>query len=31
MRVALTGHRPKRLGLPENEADDAWEKIKNGL
>ncbi len=31
MRVALTGHRPKRLGLPENEADDAWEKIEEWI
>lgn len=31
MRVALTGHRPERLGLPENEADDAWEKIEEWI
>ena len=31
MRVALTGHKPKRLGLPENEADDAWEKIEEWI
>lgn len=31
MKVALTGHRPKRLGLPENEADDAWEKIEEWI
>ena len=31
MRVALTGHRPKRLRLPENEADDAWEKIEEWI
>ncbi len=27
MKVALTGHRPQRLGLPEDETDNAWEKI----
>ena len=31
MRVALTGHRPERLGLPENEADDVWEKIEEWI
>lgn len=31
MRVALTGHRAERLGLPENEADDAWEKIEEWI
>lgn len=29
MRVALTGHRPQRLGLPEDEMDDKWEKIRD--
>lgn len=24
MKVALTGHRPQRLGLPEDELDDKW-------
>ena len=27
MRVALTGHRPQRLGLPEDELDIKWAKI----
>ena len=27
MKVALTGHRPQRLGLPEDEMDDRWDKI----
>lgn len=31
MRVALTGHRAERLGLPENEDDDAWEKIEGWI
>lgn len=31
MRVALTGHRAERLGLPENEADDAWKKIEEWI
>ena len=25
MRVALTGHRPQRLGLPDDETDDLHE------
>ena len=31
MRVALIGDRPERLGLPEDEADDAWEKIEGWI
>lgn len=27
LRVALTGHRPQRLGLPEDELDIKWSKI----
>lgn len=27
MRVALTGHRPQRLGLSEDEMDESWNKI----
>lgn len=27
MKVALTGHRPQRLGLPEDELDIKWSKI----
>lgn len=31
MRVALTGHRPQRLGLPEDESDIAWKKIEEWI
>lgn len=31
MRIALTGHRPQRLGLPEDETDNAWEKIEEWI
>ena len=31
MRVALTGHRPQRLRLPDDETDTAWEEIKNWI
>lgn len=31
MKVALTGHRPQRLGLPEDELDDKWEKIRDWI
>ena len=31
MEVALTGHRPQRLGLPEDETDEKWSKITNWL
>lgn len=31
MKVALTGHRPQRLGLPEDETDNAWEKIEEWI
>ena len=31
MKVALTGHRPQRLGLPEDETDEKWSKITNWL
>ena len=24
MKVALTGHRPQRLGMPDDELDDKW-------
>ena len=27
MKIALTGHRPQRLGLPDDELDMAWSKI----
>ena len=27
MRVALTGHRPQRLGLPDDELNIQWAKI----
>lgn len=27
MKIALTGHRPQRLGLPDDELDIAWSKI----
>ena len=27
MRIALTGHRPQRLGLPDDETSDKWEYI----
>lgn len=27
MKIALTGHRPSRLGLPEDELDDKWDAI----
>ena len=27
MKVALTGHRPQRLGLPEDETDEKWSRI----
>ena len=27
MRVALTGHRPQRLGLPEDELDIKWSTV----
>ena len=31
MRVALTGHRPQRLGLPEDVCDSAWDKLETWL
>ena len=31
MKVALTGHRPQRLGLPEDETDKKWSKITDWL
>lgn len=31
MKVALTGHRPQRLGLPENIEEDAWEPIETWI
>ena len=31
MKVALTGHRPQRLGLPDDETDEKWSKITNWL
>ena len=27
MKIALTGHRPQRLGLPDDELDIKWSKI----
>ena len=27
MRIALTGHRPQRLGLPDDELDIKWARI----
>ena len=31
MRIALTGHRPQRLGFSENELDEKWNKIDKWL
>lgn len=31
MRVALTGHRPERLGLSKDEMDDTWKKIRDWI
>lgn len=31
MRVALTGHRPQRLGLPDDETSDKWKYITGWL
>ena len=31
MRVALTGHRPERLGLPEDETSKEWSRIRTWL
>lgn len=31
MRIALTGHRPQRLGLPEDEKNKKWESIEYWL
>lgn len=31
MKIALTGHRPERLGLPENVAAPEWEDIRNWI
>ena len=31
MRVALTGHRPQRLGLPEDLCDIVWDKLETWL
>lgn len=31
MKVALTGHRPERLGMPDNELDDKWNKIRDWI
>lgn len=31
MRVALTGHRPQRLGLPEDETDEKWIPIQHWI
>ena len=30
MRIALTGHRPQRLGLPDDELDIKWARIEIG-
>ena len=31
MRIALTGHRPQRLGLPDDELDIKWARICNWI
>ena len=31
MKVALTGHRPQRLSLPEDEKDEKWKSIEYWL
>ena len=31
MKVALTGHRPQRLSLPEDELDDRWGEIRGWI
>lgn len=31
MRVALTGHRPQRLGLPDDETDEKWIPIQHWI
>lgn len=31
MKVALTGHRPQRLGMPDDELDDKWDEIGNWI
>ena len=31
MKVALTGHRPQRLGMPDDELDDKWEEIRDWI
>lgn len=31
MKVALTSHRPQRLGLPEDETGEKWSKITDWL
>ena len=28
MKVALTGHRPQRFGMPDDELDDKWGECK---
>ena len=31
MKVALTGHRPQRLGMPDDELDDEWNEIRDWI
>ena len=31
MKIALTGHRPQRLGLPEDETNDKWQQISDWI
>ena len=31
MKVALTGHRPQRLGMPDDELDDKWNEIREWI
>lgn len=31
MRVALTGHRPQRLGLPDDENSHEWDNISDWI
>ena len=31
MKVALTGHRPQRLGMPDDELDDKWGEIRGWI
>lgn len=31
MKVALTGHRSQRLGMPDDELDDEWNEIRDWI